>query len=98
MQPACSRVFFTQSSGQQTVYVVVHSQTDQPVSKATGKVTIHWPDGRTEEYYLTTDNTGVGKVAFNFQNQKQGELVLIEVAVTYQGLAGTTKTSFRIWF
>jgi hypothetical protein len=72
----------TRASDQQTVYVVVQSQTGQSVSNATGKATIHWPDGRT----------------FNFENQKQGELVPIDIAVTYQGLAGTTKTSFRIWF
>jgi hypothetical protein len=88
----------TRSSDQQTVYAVVQSQTSQAVSNATGKVTIHWPDGRTEEHFFTTNGAGFATITFNFENQKQGELVLIDVAVTYQGLAGTTKTSFRIWF
>ncbi|HET9910615.1 MAG TPA: hypothetical protein VFQ13_01935 [Anaerolineales bacterium] len=88
----------TRSSDQQTVYVIVQSQTGQAISNATGKATIHWPDGRTEEHFFTTDGAGVGKVIFNFENQKQGELVTIDIAVTYQGLAGTTKTSFRIWY
>ncbi|HSL42326.1 MAG TPA: hypothetical protein VK897_02765 [Anaerolineales bacterium] len=88
----------TQSSGQQTVFVVVHSQTGQAVSNATGRATISWPDGRTDEYFFTTNGSGLGTVTFNFTDQKQGELVPIDVVVTYQGIAGKTRTSFRIWF
>jgi hypothetical protein len=88
----------TASSGQQTVYVIVQNQTQQAVSNATGKITVHWPDGRSEEYFFTTSGLGLGMVTFNFANQKQDELILIDVAVVYQGLAGTTRTSFRIWF
>ena len=88
----------TLSSGQQTVYVIVQSQTLQAISNATGKATIHWPDGRTEEYFFTTNSSGLGTVTFNFADQKAGELVSIDIVVAYQGLAGTTRTSFRIWF
>ncbi len=88
----------TRSSGQQTVYVIAQSQTGQAVSNVTGKATIRWPDGRTEDYFFTTNSAGLGTVTFNFVDQKQGELVLIDVVVAYQGLAGTTRTSFRIWF
>jgi hypothetical protein len=88
----------TRATGQQTVYIIVQSQTQQAVSNATGKVTIHWPDGRMDDYFFTTNNAGLGTVSFNFSDQKQGELVAIDVIVAYQGLAGITKTSFRIWF
>ena len=88
----------TRSTGQQTVYVIVQSQTLQAVSNATGKATISWPDGKTEDYFFTTNNSGLGTITFNFADQKQGELVPIDIVVVYQGLAGTTKTSFRIWF
>jgi hypothetical protein len=88
----------TRTTGQQTVYVIVQSQTLQAVSNATGKATITWPDGRTEDYFFTTDNSGLGKFSFNFSDQKQGELVPIDIVVLYQGLSGTTRTSFRIWF
>jgi len=88
----------TRTNGQQTVYVIVQSQTLQAVSNATGKATITWPDGRTEDYFFTTNSSGLGTVTFNFANQKQGELVPIDIVVVYQGLAGTTRTSFRIWF
>ena len=85
-------------TGQQTVYVIVQSQTQQPVSNATGKATVHWPDGRTEEFFFTTNRAGLGMVTLNFADQKQGELVPIDIIVVYQGLGSTTRTSFRIWF
>ena len=88
----------TRSTGQQTVYVIVQSQTLQAVSNASGKVTIHWPDGRTEDYFFTTNSAGLGTVTFNFSDQKEGELVLIDVTVVHQGLGSTTRTSFRVWF
>ena len=88
----------TRSTGQQTVYVIVQSQTLQAVSNASGKVTVHWPDGRLEEYFFTTNRAGLGTVTLNFADQKQGELVPIEIVVVYQGLGSRTRTSFRIWF
>jgi hypothetical protein len=88
----------TRSTGQQTVYVIVQSQTQQTISNATGKATIHWPDGQTEDYFFTTNSAGIGAVTFNFADQKTGDLVSIDVVVAYQGLAGATRTSFRIWF
>lgn len=88
----------TLSSGQQTVYIVVQSQTGQPVSNAKGKATVHFSSGQAEEYYFTTTSFGLGSVAFSFENQEQGELVPIEVLVTYQGLFTKTTTSFRIWY
>jgi hypothetical protein len=88
----------TRSSGQQTVFVIVQSQTLQPISNASGKATVRWPDGRAEDYFFTTNRAGLGTVSFNFADQKQGELVTIDIAVVYQGLGSRTRTSFRIWF
>ncbi len=88
----------TGPTGQQTVYVIVQSQTLQAVSDATGKATVRWPDGRIEEYFFTTNRAGLGTITLNFADQKQGELVPIEIIVVYQGLGSTTRTSFRIWF
>jgi hypothetical protein len=88
----------TQSSGQQTVYVVVQSQTNQPVANANGMATIHFTDDRTEQYYFTTNSSGLGSFTFHFENQAAGRLVPIEIIVTYQGLAAKTTTSFRIWY
>lgn len=88
----------TRSSGQQTVYVIVQSQTLQAVSNATGKATVHWSDGRAEDYFFTTNRAGVGTVSFNFADQKQGEMVTVDITVVYLGMGDTTRTSFRIWF
>ena len=88
----------TLSTGQQTVRVIVQSQTLQPIQGANGKIVIHWPDGTSTEYFFVTNSSGVGSSTFSFSNQKQGELIPIDVFVVYQGLSGSTTTSFRIWF
>ena len=88
----------TQTSGQQTVYVVVQSQTNQPVSGANGMATIHFSDDHAEEYYFTTNSSGLGSFSFNFENQAAGKLIPIEIVVTYQGLGARTTTSFRVWY
>ena len=62
----------TLSSGQQTVYVIAQSQTLQAISNATGKASVHLPDGTTAEYFFTTNTSGIGTIAFSFANQKQG--------------------------
>ena len=88
----------TRSSGQQTVHVLVQSQTNQPVSNVNGKVTIYFPNQQTADYYFTTNASGLGSVTFNFEDQKRGELIPIGVLVTYRGLSARTTTSYRIWF
>jgi hypothetical protein len=88
----------TLAGGQQSVYVVVQSQTNQAISNANGKAIVHFSDGHTEDYFFTTNTSGLGSIAFNFTDQKQGELVPIDIIVTYQGLSATTTTSFRIWY
>ena len=89
---------FTRPTGQQTVYIIVQSQTLQAISNATGKATVHWPDGRTDDYFFTTNKVGLATATFNFADQKQGELVTIDIVVVYEGLGSRTRTSFRIWF
>lgn len=88
----------TQSYGQQSVYVIVQSQTNQPIANANGMATIHFTDNHAEEYFFTTNSSGLGSFTFNFENQAAGKQVPIEIIVTYQGLAARTTTSFRIWY
>lgn len=88
----------TMASGQQTVYIVVQNQTNQAVSNADGKATIHFSDGSAQDYFFSTNSAGLGSITFNFANQAQGDLVPIDILVTYQGLSATTMTSFRVWF
>ena len=88
----------TLASGEQTVYIVVESQTHQAISNTTGKATIRFADGHTEAYFFSTNASGLGSVRFSFANQVQGDLVPVGIIVTYQGLSATTTTSFRIWY
>jgi len=88
----------TFASGQQTVYIVVHNQTSKPVEAATGKALVKFTDGTTQEFTFTTNSRGIAQITFNFNDQKSGELIPIDVTVTYQSLSATTRASFRIWF
>ena len=88
----------TPATGQQTIYIVVRSQTNQAISGANGKATIHFTDGRAEDYFFSTNASGLGSVTFDFADQTQGELVPIDILITYQDLPATTTSSFRIWF
>jgi hypothetical protein len=88
----------TLKSGQQTVYIIVQNQISKAVANATGKALIKFPDGTNQEIAFTTNASGIAQISFNFQDQKSGELVPIEISVTYQSITGSTKTSFRIWF
>lgn len=88
----------TLTSGQQTVYIVTESQTGQAIANATGKVTVHFSDGQSEDYFFTTNTSGVGSIQFSFENQRQGDLLPIDILVTFHGLSATTTTSFRIWY
>jgi len=88
----------TLKNGSQTAYVIAQSQTSQAVSAANGKAVIHLSGGKIEEYTFTTNTSGIGQFSFNFNDQKPGDLVSIDITVTYQGLTATTTTSFRVWF
>jgi hypothetical protein len=87
----------TRASGQQTVHVIVQSQTHHPVSTANGRVTVSFSNGSSTDYYFTTDDSGLGSVSFNFKDQAPGDLVQVDILITYQGLATRTSTSYRIW-
>ncbi len=88
----------TRSNDTQTVSIVVRSQTLQPLGGAEGIATIRFPDATSKEFKFTTDQFGVGQFSFDFSNIKVGELVLIEINVTYYDLPGRTITSFRVWY
>lgn len=88
----------TLQSGQQTIYIIVQSQTSKAVAGVTGKALVKFTDGTVNEFAFTTNALGIAQITFNFTNQKSGELVSVEITVNYQGLIGTTTTSFRIWF
>ncbi|MBK9926668.1 MAG: carboxypeptidase regulatory-like domain-containing protein [Anaerolineales bacterium] len=88
----------TLKNGQQTIYTIVQDQASVPVENATVKAIVHLSNNTNQEYTFTTNARGIGQVSFNFSDQKPGELISIDITVDYQGLTGTTTTSYRIWF
>jgi hypothetical protein len=88
----------TLPGGQQTVHIVVQSQTGKAVSGATGKALVKWTGGAMNEFAFTTNAFGMAQITFDFSNQESGELVPVEIMVNYQSLTASTKTSFRIWY
>lgn len=88
----------TTSSDQQTIYVLVQNQNLQPVGGASGTATIRLPSGNTQSTPFTVNDKGVGIFAFGFQGQPNGQLVNIDIYVSYGSLQGRTTTSFRIWY
>lgn len=83
--------------GEQTVFIIVRSQTGQAVANASGIATVRLTDGTLQTHRFTTDTRGMGQISFSFNNQTAGKLVPIEIVVSYQNLTGATSTSFRIW-
>lgn len=88
----------TQSGGRQTVHVIVQSQTHQPISNANGKATVRFSNNQTVDYFFTTNSSGLGSFTFDFDGLRTGQLVPIDIIVTYQELSTRTSTSFRIWY
>jgi hypothetical protein len=86
------------SSDQQTIYILVQDQNLQPIAGANGIATIRLPNGEVYSQSFPVNGRGVGTVSFDFQNQQNGRLVYVDIAVSYSGLQGTTSTSFRIWY
>ena len=88
----------TRPSDTQKVYVVVQDQALNPVSNATGTVTIHLPTGQNLAYPITSDANGIAILTnIEFSNQMPGTLVPIDVNVVFRGLSANATTSFRIW-
>ena len=92
----------TTSSDRQTIYVLVQDQNLQPVPGAKGIAAIRLPGGETWSQEFSVNDKGVGTFEFSFQQQPNGQLVFLDIFVSYSApnetLQGKTTTSFRIWY
>ncbi|HVN15552.1 MAG TPA: hypothetical protein VMT73_07410 [Anaerolineales bacterium] len=88
----------TLSSDQQTIFIVVQDQRSQPVSGAQCTTTVRWPDGHSDSNVISVNESGVAIVGLSFSNQPQGKLIYTDVSCSFNGLSGSTTTSFRIWY
>jgi len=85
-------------SGQQSIYVIVRDQLSEPVEAANIEAVVHLSNNVDQLYGFSTNLQGIGRLAFDFSNQKPGELITIDITIDYLGLKTTTRTSFRVWF
>ena len=89
----------TLKSGSQTIYVTAQDQVSkESISNATISAVVHLSNGNNQQHTFFTNSAGIGQMTFNFSDQKPGELITIDVTVSYQGVSTTTTTSFRVWF
>ncbi len=88
----------TTSNDQQTIYVLVQDQKLQPVAGASGIATIRLASGESIQQSFEINSRGVGTFTFAFTNQPKGNLVYVDISVTYNNLGGKTTTSFRVWY
>lgn len=89
----------TLKSGSQTIYVTVQDQVSrESISNATVSAVVHLSNGNNQQHTFFTNSTGIGQMPFAFSDQKLGELITIDITVSYQGVSSTTTTSFRVWF
>ena len=88
----------TLKSGSQTIYVTAQDQVSkEAISNATVSATVHLSNG-DQPHTFFTNSAGIGQTTFTFDDQKPGELITIDITVSYQGVSTTTTTSFRVWF
>ena len=78
--------------------MLVQDQNLQPVAGASGFATIRLASGGTLQQSFDINSKGVGILKFAFQNQPNGQLVYVDINVSYDDLRGKTTTSFRIWY
>lgn len=88
----------TLAQDEQTLYIVVRDQRGQALADTDCTTTLNWPDGHRDTAASRTDSNGAARLQFSFTSQLQGNLIPAEVACAYDGLEGTTRTSFRIWY
>ncbi len=88
----------TLSDDQQVVYIIAQDQRNTAVTNAACSVNVRWPNGSASSANVITNANGIAIAAFNVVNQPYGNLVYIDINCSYNGLVGTTTTSFRIWY
>ncbi len=88
----------TLTNDQQTIFIVVQDQRSQPVNGASCTTVVRWPDGHSDSNVVQVNSTGVALVGLSFSNQPQGKLIYTDVTCSFNGLTGSTSTSFRIWY
>jgi hypothetical protein len=88
----------TLSTDTQSFFIITQDQNLQPVTGASCAATVNWPSGAKDTTTLPSNEYGLGIVSLQFFNQPQGSLIYLDISCSYNGLAGKTTTSFRVWY
>jgi hypothetical protein len=95
---AVVRYPITGQTGTQTVFIYVNDQEGRPVEGASAQVFVHYPWGDQDCSPAPTDAAGFTRCSFEILSPTPGEQVLIDIELAYDGLRGTTQSSFMPWW
>jgi hypothetical protein len=94
---AAVRYPITGPTGTQTVFIYVTDQEQRPLEGATVDVEVVYPRQAQDCAPQPTDGAGFTRCSFDILPTKPGKVILVNIAVTYGDLRGTTQTSFVQW-
>lgn len=96
---ASVRHVITGREGDQTVFVYVTDQRQQPVPGAVVSMVVHYPSGdQRYQFDESTNDSGFTGYSFDIIPASPGQKVVIAVTVTYGSLTSTTQTFFLPWW
>jgi hypothetical protein len=95
---ASVRYPITGRTGTQTVFLYVNDQQANPVGNASAHMVAHFPQRDEPCIPQPTDSRGFAWCSFDILWPTPGHNVVIDVEVSYQGLTGSTQTSFMPWW
>ena len=84
------------TSGEQTVYLLVRDQDQEAIEGAAATLIAHFPDGDRLIVMPLTDENGRSQVSFTFEDQPTGHTISLEITVVYQGRTVQARESFMI--
>ncbi len=97
---ASVRHVITGREGQQTVFVYVNDQQQNPVEGAEVKMIVRYPSEQDQHYDFEkpTNPSGFTVFGFKIKSTAPGQKVIIDITVTYDRLTSTTQTFFLPWW
>jgi hypothetical protein len=82
----------------QTVYVYVTNQWQQPVEGVTVAIVAHYPSNDAIYECEPTDEDGFTRSRFSIPPSPPGQKVVIDITVRYDDLTGSTQVFFLPWW
>ena len=95
---ASVRYIITGQTGEQTIFVYVTDQWQQPVTGAAVTITIHYPSGDVRNECAPTNEKGFTGHSFDILSSAPGQNVVIDVMATNGDLTSMTQTFFLPWW